>query len=381
MSIGNLSKSATDCRRRAILDRWFEGNILEDDEPVLFGDTEMAVIDELFRQLNQGNSVFIHDPLPCDDITVAICLAYLRSQDPRFPTNGIVGRGDSLLALPALNRGYVTRFDNLTEDGLSQQTALVDRTPIQHLHEIRNERFYTAKHGYHFDQSWPIQSLGAIFIDLRKKEWGHPDRRFGEVLSLLDEATPPLIFYTDSFSPSFDPIRKRTVEMNITSRLLTTSDPERASAGTTVTAGYERLLTSSPITVKTVQFGYPEGGEVVYELLDMKKKLYQEGMVPMDVGWLFNLLTKTPVKPEYWDDIVAGNSFHPSIRELIEIDPKRGLDLDFIPVEIRDGITTDPISPDIEMDNCPADCSFVDQRNSLHSLRPRTLRQSSKAGT
>jgi hypothetical protein len=38
----------------------------------------------------------------------------------------------------------------------------------------------------------------------------------------------------------------------------------------------------------------------------------------MEVGWLFNLLTRLPVKPEYWDAVVGKNYYQQGVRELLE---------------------------------------------------------------
>jgi hypothetical protein len=117
MAIDSIASHAETCCRRQYLTRWFPANIKLDGESYPFGQTELAVIEEVLRKLDLGRSLLIHDPIPSNRIPIGIIAAYVRTQDPRFPDKGIVGGGKSLLAFPALHQGYVSDIDNLREDG------------------------------------------------------------------------------------------------------------------------------------------------------------------------------------------------------------------------------------------------------------------------
>lgn len=318
MSTGGLGDSASKARNRPIFERWFGSGFIEDDSKLYFADTEMAAINSVMEAIEQTESSYIYDPLPTNDVPLAICLAYLRSQDTRFPTDGVVGAGKSLMALPALSQGYVTRFDELREDGIGRNPRLLDRQCIQRLSQVHDDDFYTAKHGFEFDQSWPNDRIGAIFIDLRKAEWREPSRRLETIIDLLDEDTPPIIFYTDTNRGVFDPIQDQSNNFAITSELLTTASPGSTAKATTMAAGYERLLATSDLSVSCISFGYPDNGKAINKLREMKNKLQERGLAPMEVGWVYNLLTKLPVKPEHWADAVTGDFYQSTVKDLVQ---------------------------------------------------------------
>lgn len=317
MSTNRLADSADKARSRPIFERWFGGGFVENKNELYFADTEMAAIHSVIDSIESGDSIYVYDPLPTNDVALAICLGYLRSQDPRFPTDGVVGAGKPLLALPALSQGYVTRFDKLREDGIGQNPRLFDRQSISRLTQIQDDDFYTAKHGFEFDQPWSESAAGTIFVDLRKAEWREPSRRLQTIMSLLEQNTPPIIFYTDTNRGVFEPLQEESAEFAITSELLTTANPGSTAKATTMAAGYERLLTTSDLSVNTVSFGYPDGGKAINQLGEMKNKLQEQGLAMMQVGWVYNLLTKLPVKPEYWEDVVSGHYYQSSVKDLI----------------------------------------------------------------
>ncbi|WP_136591471.1 DrmE family protein [Salinigranum halophilum] len=317
MSAGGLSDSAARSRNRPIFQRWFGEGFVQGDDRLHFADTEMAAVSSVMDAIEQGRSSFIYDPLPSNDILIAICLAYLRSQDSRFPTDGIIGAGKPLLVLPSLSEGYITRFDKLREDGIGRNPLLFDRQSIQRLSDIGNEKFYSAKHGFEFDVSWSTSSLGAIFIDLRKAEWREPSRRLQTIINLVEENTPPLVFYTDADREVYNPLRQKCVEFSVSSELLSTADPQSSAEATTMAAGYEQLLSSAELSVTSASFGYPDGGRAINQLDQMKNQLQELGLAPMEVGWVYNLLTKVPVKPEYWADAVAGNFYQSAVKDLV----------------------------------------------------------------
>lgn len=126
----------------------------------------MAVVEEALRSLSQNQSLLIHNPLPGNRIPVAICLAYTRSQDPRFPTHGIVGKGDSMFALPALNKGYLSTIDDAQLDGIGRSPCLIDRQSIGALSEWSGDaELYTTNHGFKFHKDRLAPNTGAVFVD------------------------------------------------------------------------------------------------------------------------------------------------------------------------------------------------------------------------
>lgn len=323
MSLDSISGHAAACRERAYLSRWFPANIMVDEEVYSFGNTELAIIEETLRKLEDGQSVLIHDPLPSNRIALGLCLAYVRTQDPRFPEDGIVGGGHSLLAFPALHHGYVTDIDEFKLNGLGRQPSLVDREPIDRLSDAEEPAdIHTAKNNFEFDRERPINSVGALFVDLRKPEWGKPSRRFDEIMALYEASDCPFIFYMDEMTPAGWAVAENSELIEVTNELLATAEPTKLPENPSLTTQFEHLINTEEITVEHVTIGYPDLYEIVSDLSamrnDLQASLNVQRVIKMEVGWLFNLLTRLPVKPEYWDGVVADNYYQQGVRELLE---------------------------------------------------------------
>jgi len=323
MSLDSISRLASACHERAYLTRWFPANIKTGEDPYSFGDTEMAIVEDTLRTIERGHSLLIHDPIPSNRTVLGICLAYARTQDPRFPEEGIVGGGQSLLAFPALHHGYVSELDSLKEDGIGQNPALVDREPIGKLSETQGRAdIYTAKNNFEFDQDRPADNVGAVLVDLRKPEWGNVSRRFDEIMALYESSNCPFIFYTDETTPATESIPDHMHTIEVTNELLTTAEPASLPDNPSLTTRFEHLINTEEIGVEHITVGYPELYQIVSDLSAMRDDLQSshsiQGVIKMEVGWLFNLLTRLPVKPEYWDGVVAENYYQHGIRELLE---------------------------------------------------------------
>ncbi len=323
MSLDSISGHAEACRERAYLSRWFPADIRLDEEPYSFGNAEMAIIEETLRKLERGESMLIHDPIPSNRIVLGIWLAYARTQDPRFPEEGIVGGGKTLLGFPALHYGYVSEIDDFREAGIGKNPYLIDREPIGKLSEIQNEAdIHTAKNNFEFDWQRPGNSVGVVFVDLRKPEWGNEGRRFDEIMALYEASECPVIFYTDEMTTAAEAIAETTDVIRVTNELLTTAEPSDLPENPSLTTQFEYLINTSEITVEHITVGYPDLYEIVSDLSAMRNDLQSsggvQGVLKMEVGWLFNLLTRLPIKPEYWDAVVADNFYQQGVRELLE---------------------------------------------------------------
>lgn len=318
MSISSLADHAESCLERDYLVRWFPDNVQVDNQPLGFSEPELAIIEEALRRIENGESLLIHNPLPCNRIPVAICLAYVRTQDPRFPSNGFLGSGDSMLAFPALSKGYISTIDDIRLDGFGQNPRLVDRKPIGSLSELNGRReLFTAKHNFEFDQSRLRGDVGAVFVDLRKPEWGLYSRRFGEILSLTEEARRPVIFNTDEITDEAIGLQQQMETVEVTSELLMSSRG-MSVPNPSATARFGHLLTEGDFSIEHISVGFPKMKSLLRDMVQMKNKLQQRGIATIEVGWLFNLLTKLPIRPEYWDDVTSTNYYQQGVRELLE---------------------------------------------------------------
>lgn len=323
MSMNSIDSHARACRGREYLTRWFPTNIKLDSEPYPFGETELAVIEETLRCLEQGRSLLIHDPIPSNRILTGLSIAYIRTQDPRFPERGIVGGGKSLLAFPALHEGYVSEIDDFREDGIGRCPRLIDREPIDRLRQIQHSAdMHTAKNNFEFDWDRPGNAVGMVFVDLRKPEWGNVARRFDAIMTLYEASDCPFVFYTDEMMPATEALKEQMNILSISNELLTTAEPTSLPENPSLTAQFEHLINTKETTVEQVVVGDPEMYSIVTDLSAMRDDIQAshdvQGVIKMEVGWLFNLLTRLPVKPEYWDAVVAENYYQQGVRELLE---------------------------------------------------------------
>lgn len=318
MALSSLADHAESCLARDYLVRWFPDNVQIKGDTIGFSEPELAVVEEALRRVSTQESLLIKNPLPCNRIPVALCLAYIRSQDPRFPSDGFVGAGDTLLAFPALNKGYLSTIDDARLDGIGQNPRLIDREPVGKLSELSGHHdLFTAKHNFEFDKSRLRGEIGAVFVDLRKPEWGLYSRRFNEILRLAEESKRPVIFYTDEITDEATALQQQMNTVEVTSELLMTakgmSVPNPGS-----TAKFGHLVSDENFSVEYISIGFPEMKRVVKDLVQIKNDLQQRGIANLEVGWLFNLLTKLPIRPEHWDDVTSSNYYQQGVRELLE---------------------------------------------------------------
>ncbi len=323
MVLENISDYADACLNRPYLTRWFPSNMALEQSSYSYGRTEMAFIEEALRYIERGHSLFIYDPIPSNRILLAMSLAYARTQDPRFPDDGIVGQGKTLLIFPALHHGYVSDLDDLRLDTPGKSTPLLERTPIDRLSRTQlDAEINTAKNNFEFDTKRPDDGIGAIFVDLRKPEWSATGRQFDEVMALYEAANCPVIFYSDEMSPAEETVERSVNSVHLTNELLTTSDSDNLPKNPSITTQLEHLINTSNVTVEHVTIGYPDMYQIVTDLSSMRDDLQRSGstqsVIKMEVGWLFNLLTRLPIKPEYWDSTVEDNYYQQGVRELLE---------------------------------------------------------------
>lgn len=319
MTISSIADHAQDCLDRDYLVRWFPDNVRVDGEQFGFSDTELGIVEETLRSLDRNQSIIIHNPLPDNRILIAICLAYARTQDPRFPTKGIVGQGQSLLAFPALSKGYVSTIDDARLDGIGKLQRLVERKPIDKLSQAGSDvRIYSAKHNFEFDREKPPGGVGAMLVDLRKPEWGLHTRRFNEVYQVHKNSRHrPTIFYTVEVTDEVARLQEEVETIEVTSDLLMTAQGmEVPNPGRTAQFGH--LLSEEEFEIEHISVGFPQMQEVIKDMVQMKEDLQSRGVANIEVGWLFNLLTKLPVRPEHWDDVTAKNHYQQGVRELLE---------------------------------------------------------------
>jgi hypothetical protein len=318
MPISSLANHADSCLDRDYLVRWFPDNLQKKGNTIGFSEPELAIVEEALRRISNQESLLIHNPLPCNRIPVAFCLAYVRTQDPRFPSHGFVGEDDTLLAFPALSKGYLSTIDSIKLDGIGQNPRLIDREPVGALSELHGSgEFFTAKHNFEFDLSRLRGDVGAVFVDLRKPEWGAYGRRFGEILSMAEESKRPVIFYTDEFTDESVALQQQMDTVEVTSKLLMTAKG-MSVPNPGATAQFGHLISEADFSVEHISVGFPEMKSVVKDMTKMKNDLQEKRVANIEVGWLFNLLTKLPVRPEHWDDVTSSNYYQQGVRELLK---------------------------------------------------------------
>jgi hypothetical protein len=223
-----------------------------------------------------------------------------------------------MLAFPALNKGYLSTIDNVRLDGIGRNPRLIDREPVGALSEVGDSReLYTAKHNFEFDISRLHGGVGAMFVDLRKPEWGSYGRRFGDLLNLAEESQRPVIFYTDEMTDEAVALQQQMDTIEVSSELLLTAR-QMSVPNPGATAQFGHLINDDNFSVEHISVGFPEMKRVVEDLVQMKNDLQQQGVANLEVGWLFNLLTKLPVRPEHWDDVTSENYYQQGVRELLE---------------------------------------------------------------
>lgn len=317
--IESVADAAQRCSHRDYLAMWFERGLVDDDLPMAFGQTEKAIVDSVLERVAAGDSLLIKNPLPCNRVPLAILLAYIRAQDSRFPTNGIVGQGKQVLAFPAHHLGYLSTLDNIRESGIGTTPAVVDRQPIGVLSETAPAEpdMFSAKSNFVFDWDTPGHQIGLCFVDLRKPEWGNINRRFDQLKSFIERATFPVVFYADEGSPVTDVLASEFKQLEVTPDLLETATGETPQEGVSTTTHFEQLLTTGEFEIEHLTVYFPELRRVTTDMVQMKDDLQERGIATMRVGWLFNLLTKGPVQPKYWDAVIEDNFYQQSAHELI----------------------------------------------------------------
>ena len=318
MAISSLANHSESCLDRDYLVRWFPDNTQKDGETFGFSEPELAIVEEALRRIGNRETLLIHNPLPCNRTPVAICLAYVRTQDPRFPSHNFVGRDDAMLAFPALSKGYLSTIDEIRLDGIGRNPKLIDRQPIGALSELHGDgELFTAKHNFEFDTPRLRGDIGAVFVDLRKPEWGSYSRRFGEILSLAEQSKRPVIFYADEFTNESAALQQQMDTVEVTSELLMTAKG-MSVPNPGATAQFGHLVSEEDFSVEYISVGFPEMKQVVKDMTQMKNDLQERGIATIEVGWLFNLLTKLPVRPEHWDDVTSSNYYQQGVRELVK---------------------------------------------------------------
>ncbi len=311
----SLAETASRCEDRPELARWFQDGLRTKEGPLNIGDVELAVAEEVLNSLKKGEDVTIINPLPGNEVLLSVCLGYLRTQDPAFPTNGIVGQGKSLCLLPALSRGYVTIFDEVRRDGIGKTPTLLDRTSIGKLSSVSGTaNLFTAKHGIELD-AYP-SDLGVLIVDLRKKEWSDPNRRLEELKSYLDGLSIPVVYYVNEIQPQLESVLSGTRQIELDNNLLSTARVGQ-NEDASVASRYAEILSSGDRRVSLHRVHYPRMESVVTDLANMKQDLRHVPGLTIEVGWLFNLLTELPIRPKYWEEAVRENYHHQSVGDLI----------------------------------------------------------------
>lgn len=323
MSNNSLQSRVQQFRDRACLSRWFPDNLTDGENQLTFGKTEMGIIEEVLRRLERRESLLIHNPIPSDRLPVGILSAFVRTQDPRFPTKGIVGRGWTLLSFPALHQGYVSTLDDLREDTIGRSVTVIDREPVSQLSAVTGEAdLYTANNNFEFDRRTPPGYVGFVFVDLRKPEWGELARRFDEIMALRETLDCPFVLYTDEMTPAAKTLADELPTRRVTNDLLAEATEPELPDNPSLTTRFEYLINHHDLTAEQINVASPAMRRILPDLTAMRDDIQRshdmDGVVTMEVGWLYNLLTKLPVRPEYWDRAVESNYYQQGVRELLE---------------------------------------------------------------
>ncbi|WP_226023651.1 DrmE family protein [Halomicrobium salinisoli] len=316
VALTSLSDSASQCEDRPELTLWFGEGLLVGGEEFHFSDVELATAQETLVALDKQSDVVLHNPLPGDEALLSACLAFIRSQNPNFPTDGIIGRGEALCLFPALSRGYVTKFDDIRRDGIGRSPKIVQRESVGSMSDISGSAdLYTSKHGISLDAV--PDEVGAFVVDLRKREWRDPSRRLDELEEYLDDVSVPVVYYVSDPRPEVESLLSGVDRIEFDNSVLSTARTDTGS-GESSLSKYAEILSAGERSVTIGMVHHPEMKSVVTDLANMKQDLRKIPGLALDVGWIFNLLTELPVKPKYWEEVIRDNYHYQSIGSLIE---------------------------------------------------------------
>jgi hypothetical protein len=297
-------------------------SIWNDGSDFRLGECELAIVEEALRHVDSGESLLVHTHFPSDSVPLALAATYAYSQRPAFG-----GDAKPLLLFPS--SGYITQLDTfhhartLNYDS-NKVDSLISRTIVRAASEVPNDwGVYSAPAtgSFAFDKDgW--SHVGAMFVDLRRPEWS--ERAFDGIWRLFDGSVGvPAIFYARDMDAAAGLVEDRlnTEKLEVTNKMLASAgdhecreneSPSNLTLQQNVFASGEVKAICRPVVDE-------EFGELVPDFIHMKNNLQDRDIATIAVGRVFNLLTKQPFKPKYWEERAKGDGYYSHVNTYIDI--------------------------------------------------------------
>lgn len=324
-AVGAYVESARD---RNFIQVLLKGEIQTAGRDFHLGQSELALVEATMQRLEADKSSLILTEFPSDSIPLALAASYAYAQRPAFG-----GEAKPLLLLPST--GYVTRLDQfhhgktLNYDS-STVDSLIRREVVNALAEVPDDwGVYSAPPNGTFQFDAPPEEsdhLGVMLIDLRRPEWS--ERAFDAIWAFIEETDDmPVVFYAREMDAAATMVDDRlsTEPLEITNSLLATADPNEypsqtadrhAKSDLTV---QEEILSNGRVNVTCVPVVDEDFGEMVPDFIQMKNDLQERNVATIAVGRVFNMLTKQPFKPTYWNKRARGDGYYNEVNTYIDI--------------------------------------------------------------
>ena len=308
------------CRKRTFMAGFHEGTIKNAGLPFHLGTTECAIAEKALRTVERGESLLIHNPFPTTALPVVIIASYAYSQKPGIPGND----GLPMLVFPAASRGYLGEIDDFhfqtTVSASDNRTPLIPRRPINAFSEQTTEwGVYTANSGFTFDTDACDVPVGALFVDLQKPEWS--DQAFAHIEAFCEEHPEvPVIFYTEEIGPAAELTEDRldSQTIRVTNEMLAQAPNDGPSPSESDLTIQERILSNGGVEMLQFPVTDEDFGSLLPEFIELKNKCQNRDLSYVEVGRVFNRLTKQPFKPRYWSRTVGANTFYDDVPGYID---------------------------------------------------------------
>lgn len=323
-AVGHFVEKA---RNRSFIQVLLEGDIRTAGRDFHLGQSELALVEVTMQRLEAGESTLIHTQFPSDSIPLALTASYAYAQRP-----ALGGQAKALILFPST--GYVTRLDEFHHGttlnyNSSAVDSLIKREVVHKLSEVPDDwGVYSAPTNGSFQLDVPpdeVDHLDAMLVDLRRPEWS--ERMFNAIWTFIEEADDlTVVFYArDMDAAAMVDNRLDTEPLEITNSLLATADPTEARSEDTDRDAksdltvQERILSNGGVNVTCVPVVDEDFGGMVPNFIQMKNDLQERNVATIAVGRVFNMLTKQPFKPKYWNERARGDGYYNDVDTYIDI--------------------------------------------------------------
>lgn len=306
---------ASRCREREFLGGFLDGYIEHDHHDVDFGDTDLALVEKILEQIEQGQNLLVVNPFSYPLIPALIAASYILSTDVRVGGDQRVTQASPMVLLP--KEGYIQELEGFNYHDTVSGGGILPKINVgapddfegePKVHRVTDIGFITDSPG-----GWHI---GLLFVDLRKDIWKNELTAIEEFTERNDVGS--VVFYTDSRDFATEIIEDMVDDtMEVSRTAMMEASPGDLGANPTRGRIQERILDegvdSSVITVQA-----PDLMDEFDELYRLRNEIKQEIQDLHAVPKLHNLLVELAVKPSTYDEQVRGNFYYNSTTQLIE---------------------------------------------------------------